>query len=151
MVACHLWGRLMFDLVVKNGTIVDGTGRAPFVGDLAISDGLLVQVGGTVTGEARETIDATGQTDEDAEVGDRLDGALNLVTLLVVHREVVPRIGLALLHTQGDTTTFFVDLEDHDFDFVAELDNLGRMNVLVGPVHFGNVNQAFDALFDFNE
>ena len=50
----------MFDLVVKNGTVVDGTGAAPFVGDLAIADGVLVQVGGTVTGEARETIDATG-------------------------------------------------------------------------------------------
>ncbi len=59
--------------------------------------------------------------------------------------------GLALLHAEGDTTTVFVDLEDHDFDFVAELDNLGRVDVLVGPVHFGHVHQAFDALLDFNE
>ncbi|MCU1391718.1 MAG: Amidohydrolase [Ilumatobacteraceae bacterium] len=50
----------MFDLVVKNGTIVDGTGAAPFVGDIAITDGVLVQVGGDVDGEATETIDATG-------------------------------------------------------------------------------------------
>jgi N-acyl-D-amino-acid deacylase len=50
----------MFDLVVKNGLIADGTGDAPFVGDIAITDGVLVQVGGTVTGEATETIDATG-------------------------------------------------------------------------------------------
>ena len=50
----------MFDLVVKNATIVDGTGGAPFVGDVAISDGVLVQVGGTVEGDAAETIDATG-------------------------------------------------------------------------------------------
>ena len=51
----------MYDLVIKNGTIVDGTGRARFAGDLAIRDGLLVQVGGTVTGDAAETIDATGR------------------------------------------------------------------------------------------
>ncbi len=50
----------MFDLVIENGTIVDGTGSAPFVGDVAISEGRIVQVGGTVTGEATETIDATG-------------------------------------------------------------------------------------------
>jgi hypothetical protein len=65
--------------------------------------------------------------------------------------KLVPRIGLALLHAERDTATLFVDLEDHDFDFVAELDNLRRVNVLVGPVHFGDVHQAFDALLDFNE
>ena len=77
--------------------------------------------------------------------------ALNLVALLVVDREVVPRIGLALLHAQRDAATRFVDLQDHHFDFITQLNNLGRMNVLVGPVHFGNVHQTFDALFDFNE
>ena len=51
----------MYDLVIRNGTIVDGTGRARFVGDVAIRDGLLVQVGGTVNGDATETIDATGR------------------------------------------------------------------------------------------
>ena len=45
----------------------------------------------------------------------------------------------------------FVDFQDHDFDFIAQLHDLGRMHVLVGPVHFGNVHQAFDALFDFDE
>lgn len=50
----------MFDLVIKNGTIVDGTGRSQYRGDVAIADGVLVQVGGTVTGEAREVIDADG-------------------------------------------------------------------------------------------
>jgi N-acyl-D-amino-acid deacylase len=50
----------MFDLVIKSGTIVDGTGRSRFRGDIAVRDGILVQVGGTVTGEAREVIDASG-------------------------------------------------------------------------------------------
>lgn len=51
----------MFDLVVRNGLIVDGTGAPAVVGDIAITDGTLVQVGGSVDGEARETIDATGR------------------------------------------------------------------------------------------
>lgn len=48
------------DTVVRNGTIVDGTGRARFIGDLAIDRGRLVQVGGTVRGSGRTEIDATG-------------------------------------------------------------------------------------------
>jgi len=50
----------MFDLVIRNGTIVDGTGRARCVGDVAVRDGLLVQVGGSVPGTGRREIDATG-------------------------------------------------------------------------------------------
>lgn len=50
----------MHDLVIRNGTIVDGTGRSRFVGDIAVDDGVLVQVGGTVRSEGREEIDATG-------------------------------------------------------------------------------------------
>ena len=35
------------DLVIRGARIVDGTGRAEFVGDVAVSDGLIVRVGGT--------------------------------------------------------------------------------------------------------
>lgn len=50
----------MFDLKILNGTIVDGSGRPSFTGDIAITDGVIVAVGPSVEGEARETIDATG-------------------------------------------------------------------------------------------
>src|SRR3546814_6895200 len=36
-------------------------------------------------------------------------------------------------------------------DLVANLHDLGRIDVLVGPVHFRNVDQAFDARFDLDE
>ena len=48
------------DLVVRNGIIVDGTGRSRFLGDISVRDGVLTQVGGTVTGESLREIDATG-------------------------------------------------------------------------------------------
>ncbi len=41
--------------------------------------------------------------------------------------------------------------QDHDLDFFAQGDNLARIDVLVGPVHFGDVHQAFDTGFDFDE
>ena len=53
----------MADLVVRNGTIVDGTGAPAFVGDVAIVDGRVVAVGSDVDGAVpagTEEIDATG-------------------------------------------------------------------------------------------
>ena len=50
----------MHDLVIRNGTIVDGTGDAPFQGDIAIDDGRISAIG-RIEAEGRETVDATGQ------------------------------------------------------------------------------------------
>src|SRR5690606_36779346 len=48
-------------------------------------------------------------------------------------------------------TTVYVNVQNHDFHFVANLNDIGRMDVLVGPIHFGYVNQAFHALFQLGE
>lgn len=52
----------MSDLIVRNGTIVDGTGEPAFVGDIAIADGRIVAVGGDLSGTVAGAteIDATG-------------------------------------------------------------------------------------------
>ena len=50
----------MFDLKIINGTIVDGTGLSSYVGEIAIKDGVIVEVGSAVGGDALETIDASG-------------------------------------------------------------------------------------------
>ena len=49
----------MHDLIIRNGTLVDGTGAPPVRGDIAIDGDRIVQVG-TVTGSARKEIDALG-------------------------------------------------------------------------------------------
>jgi N-acyl-D-aspartate/D-glutamate deacylase len=48
-----------FDLVVRNGTIVDGSGDTPFAGDVAVSGGRIAEVG-RVVGNGREELDAAG-------------------------------------------------------------------------------------------
>jgi N-acyl-D-amino-acid deacylase len=49
----------MHDIVIRGGTIIDGTGAAPFAGDVAIEGQRIVEVGGR-HGPARRGIDATG-------------------------------------------------------------------------------------------
>ena len=50
---------MSYDLVIRNGTIVDGLGGEPVIGDVAVSDGVIVAVG-TVDGTGTREIDATG-------------------------------------------------------------------------------------------
>ena len=50
----------MFDLVIKNGFILDGTGSDGYVADLGIKDGKIAKIGENLDGE--KVIDATGLT-----------------------------------------------------------------------------------------
>src|ERR1700722_10969243 len=50
---------LMHDIVIRSGTLIDGSGKAAFTGDIAIADGRIAAVGGK-QGPARRDIDATG-------------------------------------------------------------------------------------------
>jgi N-acyl-D-aspartate/D-glutamate deacylase len=50
----------MHELVIRGGTIVDGTGMPRFTGDIAIDGGLISTVG-EVSAPGREEIDATGK------------------------------------------------------------------------------------------
>ena len=49
-----------YDTVIKNGTIVDGTGLPRFVGDLAIKDGKIAKIGTINEQEADEVLEAEG-------------------------------------------------------------------------------------------
>jgi N-acyl-D-amino-acid deacylase len=50
----------MHDLVIRGGTIVDGTGHQPFMADVAIDAGLITAIG-KIEGKGREEIDAAGK------------------------------------------------------------------------------------------
>ena len=49
-----------YDLVIRGGRIVDGTGRAAYAGDVALRDGKIAAVG-VVPGKGREEIAAGGR------------------------------------------------------------------------------------------
>ncbi len=48
-----------YDIVIRGGTIMDGNGGTPYVGDVAVKDGKIAAVG-TVSGSGTEEIDAAG-------------------------------------------------------------------------------------------
>jgi N-acyl-D-amino-acid deacylase len=50
----------MFDYLIKGGTLVDGTGSAARTGDVAVRDGVIVEVGDRITGAAKRVVDADG-------------------------------------------------------------------------------------------
>jgi N-acyl-D-aspartate/D-glutamate deacylase len=51
---------MAFDLVVKNGMIVDGSGLPRFRGDVAVKDGRIAEIGRLDGVAAKETLDAEG-------------------------------------------------------------------------------------------
>ena len=51
---------MTYDLIIRNGTIVDGLGGEPFVGDVAVQDGMIAAVGHVNGRGAQREIDATG-------------------------------------------------------------------------------------------
>ena len=54
---------MSYDVLIKGGTIVDGTGAKRFTGDVAIQDDRIVEIfksGGTASGTAKRVVDADG-------------------------------------------------------------------------------------------
>lgn len=52
---------MMFSYLIKNGRLVDGTGRAAYQADLAIQDGKIAAIGALANEQAAQVIDAAGR------------------------------------------------------------------------------------------
>lgn len=51
----------MYDILIKNGFLVDGTGRKGFYGDIAISDDKIIKIDDHILEKAQKVIDAEGK------------------------------------------------------------------------------------------
>lgn len=74
----------MFDLLIRRGTVVDGTGAPARIADVAVTNGRIVQVAATIVGEAVEEIDAAGKlvTPGFIDIHTHYDGQISWDTLL---------------------------------------------------------------------
>ncbi|MGH7062827.1 MAG: amidohydrolase family protein, partial [Stellaceae bacterium] len=52
---------MAYDLIIKNGCVVDGSGEPAFHADVAVSGGRIVGVGKYAGAAAKRTIDAEGR------------------------------------------------------------------------------------------
>src|ERR1700739_654218 len=52
---------MTYDLIIRNGTIVDGLGGEPYVGDVAVRDSVIAAVGTVNGSSAKRGIDAPGR------------------------------------------------------------------------------------------
>ena len=74
----------MYDLIIRGGRVVDGTGSVGRMADIAVLDGRIVAVEADLPGEAAEVIDATGRlvTPGFVDVHTHYDGQATWDTLL---------------------------------------------------------------------
>ena len=92
----------MYDLIIRNGRIIDGAGLPWFWGDVAVKDGKIAAVG-TVDGAAKEEVDAHGMVIAPGFIdchthGDvaLIDNPVNTIKLLQgVTTEIVGNCGLS--------------------------------------------------------
>jgi N-acyl-D-aspartate/D-glutamate deacylase len=107
----------MRDLIIRNGTIVDGTGGKSFEGDVAIEGNRIVEVG-EVSGQGRREIDAKGMlvTPGWVDIHTHYDGQASWDPLLApsswhgVTTAVMGNCGVGFAPVKPDQRQFLIEL-----------------------------------------
>lgn len=107
----------MHDLIIRGGTIVDGTGGKPFQGDVAIDGDRIVEVG-KVSGKGRREIDAAGQivTPGWVDIHTHYDGQATWDPLLApsswhgVTTAIMGNCGVGFAPVRPDAHNFLIEL-----------------------------------------
>ncbi len=85
-----------------------------------------------------QAFDAFFQFDKGA-VRDQVDNfAFDMGADRIFFLDLFPWVGLFLLQAKGYAAFFFVDVQNDDFQFVAQFDHFGRMADAL-PCHVGDV------------
>ncbi len=107
----------MRDLIIRSGTIVDGTGAKPFSGDVAIEGNRIVEIG-EVSGKGRREIDAKGMlvTPGWVDIHTHYDGQASWDPLLApsswhgVTTAVMGNCGVGFAPVRPDQRQFLIEL-----------------------------------------
>lgn len=122
---------MSFDLLIRGGTIVDGTGNDRFVGDVAVTDGVIVEVvrtsDGGIAGSAEREIDATGLlvTPGWVDIHTHYDGQLTWDPLLTpscwhgVTTAVMGNCGIGFAPVRQGTEGWLVEMMESTEDIPA--------------------------------
>jgi hypothetical protein len=87
-------------------------------------------------------VDIAVEADEQAELGDVLDSRLRRsVPTGNLSAKASHGFCMVCLRPSADAALHRIDLEHHHFDFLRGRNDLARMDVLLGPAHFGDVDR----------
>ncbi len=98
-----------------------------------------------------QPVDAVLDAEEEPEGGDVADLRPDHGADGIGLPQALPRVLLDLLHAEGDPLVLDVDVQDQRLDDVSRADHLGGVLHPLGPAHLGDVDQALDALLQFDE
>src|SRR5262245_20354852 len=118
---------------------------------LVVFDRLLAGPAPIEVGKVGHAVDIALETDEQAEFGDVLDLAFDLAAGRKLLGEHHPGIVEGLLQAERDATLDRIDLKHLNGDLLGGGEDLAGMDVLLGPAHLGDVDQAFNSLLDLDE
>src|SRR4029077_6557784 len=96
-------------------------------------------------------VDAAIEPDEQTELGDVADRALDIRARRVIGGEGDPGILLGLLEPERNAAFLGIDLEHLHLDLLARRDDLAGMNVLFSPAHLRHVDQPLHAGLKLDE
>src|SRR5215203_727827 len=96
-------------------------------------------------------VDVAIEAQEQAELGLVLDLAFDGRTDRELLDEDFPGVAHGLLETERNAALDRIDFQDLHFDFLRGRNDLAGVHVLLGPRHFRDVDQAFDARLQFDE
>ena len=88
-----------------------------------------------------QAFDAFFQFDERAVRHDVHNAAFHAAAFRVFDINGIPRIAVFLLQTQGNTLAFLVDIQNHDFQFLSDMDDFARMRNTL-PAHVRDMEQT---------
>lgn len=110
----------MYDLIIRNGTVIDGSGDERFVADVAVLDGKIAKVSkaGGITGAAKKEIDAEGKlvTPGWVDIHTHYDGQATWDPLLAPSSWH----GVTTV-VMGNCGVGFAPVKPHDREFLIEL------------------------------
>src|SRR5882757_5746183 len=135
---------LLFDIDVEHHGL-------DHVALLEVVDHLLARKLPVEVGQMHHAVDVAVEAEEQTELGLVLDFAFDRGTDRELLDEHFPGIAHGLLEAERDAALDRIDFENLHFDFLRGRNDLAGMHVLLGPRHFGDVDQAFDARLQFDE
>ncbi len=102
-------------------------------------------------GDVDQAVDAFFDFDEGAEIGEFAQAAFDDRADAVAVLDGGPGIGFQLFDAERYAFLARFYFENYDFDAIANLDDFGGVFEAARPGHLGNMDEAFDAGFEFDK